>query len=88
MLSPLTISRSRYIKDTKLYIPPLLCSYTLGVKNKGVNFTSGLDVIRVSPDFGTAYDIIGKNIATTESLINCIKFLNFHLKFYFLYNYT
>ena len=26
----------------------------------GVNYTSGLDIIRVSPDHGTAYDLVGK----------------------------
>ena len=57
------------------YHDQALIPFKLLSKNKGVNFTSGLDVIRVSPDFGTAYDIIGKNIATTESLINCIKFI-------------
>ena len=29
----------------------------------GVNFTSGLTVIRTSPDHGTAYDIAGKGVA-------------------------
>ena len=30
---------------------------------EGVNFTAGLDIIRTSPDHGTAYNIAGKNIA-------------------------
>lgn len=34
---------------------------------KGVNFTAGLDKIRVSPDHGTAFDIAGKGIANTDS---------------------
>ena len=33
----------------------------------GVNFTSGLDKIRTSPDHGTAFDIAGKNTADYES---------------------
>ena len=33
----------------------------------GVNFTSGLDKIRTSPDHGTAYDIAGKGIADYTS---------------------
>ncbi len=33
----------------------------------GVNFTAGLNVIRTSPDHGTAYDIAGQNIASEES---------------------
>ncbi|MFN5183882.1 MAG: 4-hydroxythreonine-4-phosphate dehydrogenase PdxA [Bacteroidota bacterium] len=35
--------------------------------NSGVNFTAGLPIIRTSPDHGTAYEIAGKNIASTES---------------------
>ena len=34
---------------------------------KGVNFTAGLNIIRTSPDHGTAYDISGKNIANYDS---------------------
>ena len=33
----------------------------------GVNFTSGLPVIRTSPDHGTAYDIAGRGIASHTS---------------------
>ena len=48
----------------------LISNYT------GVNFTGGLKVIRVSPDHGTAYDLVGKNKATNTSLLNCFKLLN------------
>lgn len=34
----------------------------------GVNFTSGLEVIRTSPDHGTAYDIAGRNLADPDSM--------------------
>ncbi|MEL7147933.1 MAG: 4-hydroxythreonine-4-phosphate dehydrogenase PdxA, partial [Bacteroidota bacterium] len=34
---------------------------------EGVNFTAGLDVIRTSPDHGTAYSIAGKNIGSPAS---------------------
>ncbi len=34
---------------------------------KGVNFTAGLDIVRTSPDHGTAYDISGKNMANYDS---------------------
>ena len=33
----------------------------------GVNFTTGLPVVRTSPDHGTAYDIAGKNLADPSS---------------------
>lgn len=36
--------------------------------SSGVNFTSGLPVIRTSPDHGTAYNIAGKNVADEGSM--------------------
>ena len=41
-------------------------------KNKGVNFTAGLPIIRTSPDHGTAYDIAGKNKASFISFQNAM----------------
>lgn len=38
----------------------------------GVNFTAGLDIVRTSPDHGTAYDIVGKNKASALSLLQAI----------------
>ncbi len=35
--------------------------------NNGVNFTTGLPIVRTSPDHGTAYDIAGKNKADAGS---------------------
>ena len=34
---------------------------------KGVNFTAGLDKVRVSPDHGTAFEIAGKGAANEDS---------------------
>lgn len=39
----------------------------------GVNITAGLPFIRTSADHGTAFDIAGKNIAQTESILESIK---------------
>jgi 4-phospho-D-threonate 3-dehydrogenase / 4-phospho-D-erythronate 3-dehydrogenase len=39
----------------------------------GVNFSAGLPVIRTSPDHGTAYNIVGRGIASTTSMIEAIK---------------
>ena len=44
--------------------------------NNGVNFTSGLDIIRTSPCHGTAYNIAGKNIADEKSLYSAILLAN------------
>ena len=41
----------------------------------GVNYTTGLSIIRVSPDHGTAYDIVGKKIGNTKGLINCVNLI-------------
>ena len=43
---------------------------------RGINYTSNLDVIRVSPDHGVAYDLVGKNVASNKSIINCFKLIN------------
>ena len=40
-----------------------------------INITLGLGYLRVSPDHGTAIDLIGKNKANYLSLIQCIKFI-------------
>ena len=34
---------------------------------EGTNFTAGLQIIRTSPDHGTAFDIAGKNLADESS---------------------
>jgi 4-hydroxy-L-threonine phosphate dehydrogenase PdxA len=41
---------------------------------KGVNFTAGLNIIRTSPDHGTAFDIAGMGLANPESTMEAIKF--------------
>ncbi len=38
----------------------------------GVNYTAGLNIIRTSPDHGTAYDLAGKNVADSTSFRNAL----------------
>jgi 4-hydroxythreonine-4-phosphate dehydrogenase len=38
----------------------------------GVNFTAGLDIIRTSPDHGTAFNLAGKNVANEISMRSAI----------------
>ena len=38
-----------------------------------VNTTIGLDVLRTSPAHGTAFDIVGQNIANEASMIKAIE---------------
>ena len=45
-------------------------------KYEAINITLGLKYLRVSPDHGTATDIIKKNKANPLSLIKCINFIN------------
>ena len=39
----------------------------------GVNYSSGLPIIRTSPDHGTGFDIAGQGIASTSSFIQALK---------------
>jgi len=41
--------------------------------NYSVNTTIGLPFIRTSPDHGTGFDIAGKGIAKSQSMIEAIK---------------
>lgn len=40
--------------------------------NKGVNFTAGLPIIRTSPDHGTAFDIVDRNLANPGSFLDAV----------------
>jgi len=42
----------------------------------GVNYTGNLDIIRTSPDHGTAYNLIGKKNISIKSFLNCYKLIN------------
>lgn len=39
----------------------------------GVNYTGSLDIVRVSPNHGTAYNMIGSNKTNTNSLLYCFR---------------
>ncbi|MFQ5864688.1 MAG: 4-hydroxythreonine-4-phosphate dehydrogenase PdxA [bacterium] len=40
---------------------------------RAVNYTAGLPIIRTSPDHGTAFDIVGKGVADSGSMVEAIK---------------
>lgn len=40
--------------------------------DKGVNFTAGLPIVRTSPGHGTAFDIAGENVASSDSFTQAI----------------
>ena len=55
------------------YHDQALIPFKLISEYSGVNFTSNLDIIRVSPDHGTAYEIAGKNKADFSSMDEALK---------------
>ncbi len=57
------------------YHDQALVAYKYISKNRGINFTGGLSIIRVSPDHGTAYNLVGNKYAENKSLLNCFNFL-------------
>jgi len=59
-----------------MYHDQVLTPFKALFKYKAINITLGLPFIRVSPDHGIAADIIGKNVANPNSLIESIKFFN------------
>ena len=42
----------------------------------GVNYTGNLNIIRTSPDHGTAYNLVGTKRVSNKSFINCYKLIN------------
>lgn len=52
-----------------MYHDQILIPFKMLCFNNGVNYTSGLPIIRTSPDHGTAFDIAGKYIADEGSML-------------------
>ena len=57
------------------YHDQALIPFKLISQYSGVNYTSNLDIIRVSPDHGTAYDMVGKKNVSPLGVINSFKLL-------------
>ena len=49
-----------------------LAPYKILSQGAGVNITCGLNLVRTSPDHGTADDIAGKNIASSDAMYEAI----------------
>jgi 4-hydroxythreonine-4-phosphate dehydrogenase len=56
-----------------LYHDQGLIPFKLEAFEKGVNITLGLPFIRTSPVHGTAFDIAGKGIASSQSMVEAIR---------------
>ena len=59
-----------------MYHDQVLSPFKSLFKFDAINITLGLKYLRVSPDHGTATDIIGKNKANSTSLLKCINFID------------
>tara|TARA_Y100000590_G_scaffold453911_1_gene599781 strand:+ start:5620 stop:6591 length:972 start_codon:yes stop_codon:yes gene_type:complete len=60
-----------------MYHDQVLTPFKTLFKYDAINLTLGLSYIRISPDHGTASNILGKKIADPKSLIESVKFFNF-----------
>ena len=77
------VSDTLFIKEYKnydvivgMYHDQVLAPFKALYKFNAINLTLGLKYLRVSPDHGTAVNLIKKNKADPSSLINCINFIN------------
>ena len=59
-----------------MYHDQVLSPFKALFKFNAINISLGLPYIRISPDHGTGQDIIKKNLADPQSLIESIKFFN------------
>ena len=63
----------RYDAVVAMYHDQGLIPLKMSSFGKAVNFSAGLDIVRTSPDHGTAYDIAGKGKARVDSMLEAIK---------------
>ena len=79
-ISPDSIVNKKNLKYNNCFIfthhDQALIPFKLISNFSGVNYTSGLDIIRVSPDHGTAYDMVGKKNKSPFGIINSFKLVN------------
>lgn len=66
-------SHKKYAAVIAMYHDQGLIPLKMSSFGKGVNFSAGLNIVRTSPDHGTAYDIAGKGKANVSSIIEAIK---------------
>ena len=66
---------SKYDCFVYLYHDQALIPFKYISQFTGVNFTGNLDIIRTSPDHGTAYDLRGTKKISDISFLNCYKLI-------------
>lgn len=65
-------NRSNFDAVLAMYHDQGLTAFKALAFDDGVNFTAGLPIVRTSPDHGTAYDIVGKDCASEQSMRSAI----------------
>jgi len=65
--------RSRYNAVLAMYHDQGLIPLKMLAFGRAVNVTLGLPIVRTSVDHGTAYDIVGKGVASTDSLLEAVR---------------
>tara|TARA_Y100000741_G_scaffold310802_1_gene254653 strand:- start:10 stop:1026 length:1017 start_codon:yes stop_codon:yes gene_type:complete len=79
-ISPDAIVNKKNLKYNDCFIftyhDQALIPFKLISNYAGVNYTSGLDIIRVSPDHGTAYDMVGRENKSSLGILNSFKLVN------------
>ncbi|MCI0705989.1 MAG: 4-hydroxythreonine-4-phosphate dehydrogenase PdxA [Ignavibacteriae bacterium] len=68
-----TKSYRRYDAVLAMYHDQGLIPLKMSSFETGVNFSAGLNIIRTSPDHGTAFDIAGKGKANISSMLEALK---------------
>ncbi len=58
------------------YHDQALIPFKIISKYEGVNFTSNLKLIRVSPSHGTATNLVGLKKISSKGIVNCFKLVN------------
>ena len=66
-------ARARYDAAICMYHDQALIPLKTLDMAQGVNVTLGLDLVRTSPDHGTAFDIAGTGVADPSSLIAALR---------------
>lgn len=64
--------RNQFDAILALYHDQGLVPFKLTNRERGVNYTAGLPIVRTSPDHGTAFDIAGKGVANHNSFLASI----------------
>lgn len=82
-ISNILVSDTVFIKSYKkfdviagMYHDQVLGPFKALFNFDAINITLGLDYMRLSPDHGPAYDLVGKNKSNYLSLFKCVKFLD------------